>query len=51
MILNTGARTDTAQYYSEWLLNRFKEGFVYTRNPLSQTKLLNMIYHPIKLIW
>ena len=22
MILNTGGRTDTVQYYSEWLLNR-----------------------------
>lgn len=26
MILNTGGRTDTVQYYSEWLLNRFREG-------------------------
>ncbi len=33
MIINTGGRTDTVQYYSEWLLNRFKEGFVYSRNP------------------
>ena len=32
MILNTGGRTDTVQYYSEWLLNRFKEGFVYVEN-------------------
>ena len=28
MILNTGGRTDTVQYYSEWLLNRFREGYV-----------------------
>lgn len=34
MILNTGGRTDTVQYYSEWLLNRFREGFVLSRNPL-----------------
>ena len=23
MIINTGGRTDTVQYYSEWLLRRF----------------------------
>ena len=34
MIINTGSRTDTVQYYSDWLLKRFKEGFVYSRNPL-----------------
>ena len=34
MILNTGGRTDTVQYYSEWLLNRFRDGYVLSRNPL-----------------
>ena len=34
MILNTGGRTDSVQYYSEWLLNRFWEGYVLSRNPL-----------------
>ncbi|MBD5402969.1 DUF1848 domain-containing protein [bacterium] len=34
MIINTGGRTDTVNYYSEWLLNRFNEGFVYSRNPM-----------------
>lgn len=34
MIINTGSRTDTVQYYSDWLLKKFKEGFVYSRNPL-----------------
>jgi len=34
VIINTGARTDTVQYYSEWLLNRFREGYVLVRNPL-----------------
>ncbi len=33
MIINTGSRTDTVQYYSDWLLKRFEEGFVYSRNP------------------
>ncbi|WP_124100591.1 DUF1848 domain-containing protein [Ruminococcus sp. Marseille-P6503] len=39
MIINTGGRTDTVQYYTEWLLNRFKEGYVLTRNPLFPNKV------------
>lgn len=39
MILNTGGRTDTVQYYSEWLLNLFcnfisHEGIVFTASTL-----------------
>ena len=33
MILNTGGRTDTVNYFSEWLLNRFREGYALSRNP------------------
>ena len=39
MILNTGGRTDTVQYYTDWLLRRFSEGYVMTRNPLFPTKV------------
>ena len=39
MIINTGARTDTAQWYAPWLLNRFEEGFVLVRNPLYPHKV------------
>ena len=39
MIINTGGRTDSVQYYSEWLLNRFAEGYVLTRNPLFPNKV------------
>ena len=28
MIINTGGRTDTVQYYSDWLAARFSEGYV-----------------------
>lgn len=49
MILNTGARTDTVQYYSEWLLNRFKEGFVLTRNPLFPDKVTRYELTPDKI--
>lgn len=49
MILNTGARTDTVQYFSEWLLRRFKEGFVYTRNPLFPHKVTRYELSPDKI--
>ena len=39
MILNTGGRTDTVQYYTEWLLRRFAEGYVLTRNLLFPGKV------------
>ena len=39
MILNTGSRTDTVQYYTEWLLKRFEQGFVYSRNPMFPNKV------------
>jgi len=49
MILNTGARTDTVQFYSEWLLKRFEEGYVYTRNPLFPNKVTRYELSPEKI--
>lgn len=33
MIIQTGMRTDIPAFYSEWLMNRIKEGYVLVRNP------------------
>lgn len=49
MILNTGARTDTVQYYSDWLLNRFEEGYVLTRNPLFPKHVSRYVLTPDKI--
>ncbi len=49
MILNTGARTDTVQFYTEWLLKRFEEGYVYTRNPLFPNKVTRYELSPDKI--
>lgn len=49
MILNTGARTDSVQFYSDWLLNRFNEGFVLTRNPLFPNKVTRYDLTPDKI--
>lgn len=46
MIINTGSRTDTVQYYTKWLLKRFEEGFVYSRNPMFQSKVTRYELNP-----
>lgn len=46
MIVNTGARTDTAQWYAPWLLRRFEEGFVFVRNPLFPHKVSRLELDP-----
>lgn len=46
MIINTGGRTDTVQYYSTWLLKRFEEGFVLSRNPLFPNKVMRYSLNP-----
>ena len=35
MIINTGQRTDIPAYYTEWFMNRIREGFVLVRNPFN----------------
>lgn len=49
MIINTGGRTDTVQYYTDWLLNRFSEGYVLTRNPLFPNKVNRYELNPDKV--
>lgn len=46
MIINTGGRTDTVNYYSDWLLNRFEEGYVYSRNPLFPNHVTKYMLDP-----
>ena len=49
MIINTGGRTDTVQYFTPWLLKRFEEGYVYSRNPLFQNKVTRYELTPDKV--
>ena len=49
MIINTGGRTDTVQYYTKWLLRRFEEGYVYSRNPLFPNKVTRYELTPDKV--
>lgn len=43
MILNVSGRTDIVAFYSEWFMNRIKEGYVDVRNPFNH-KLVSRIY-------
>lgn len=43
MILNVSGRTDVVAFYSQWFMNRYKEGFLDVRNPFNP-KFVNRIY-------
>lgn len=49
MILNVGARTDVVNHYGKWLTNRFREGFLYTRNPLFPNRVTRYELSPEKI--
>lgn len=43
MILNVSGRTDVVAFYTNWFMNRLKEGFVDVRNPFYK-KMISRIY-------
>lgn len=46
MILSVSRRTDIPNYYSEWFLNRIKEGFLYVRNPMNPRQVSRIAISP-----
>ncbi|MBR1584337.1 MAG: DUF1848 domain-containing protein [Clostridia bacterium] len=46
MIINTGQRTDIPAFYSEWLCNRLREGFVMVRNPYNPKSVTRYLLTP-----
>lgn len=50
MILFASGRTDICAYYSEWFFNRYKEGFVDTRNPFFERNILRIYFSDVDLI-
>ncbi len=46
MIINTGMRTDIPAFYSNWLLHRINEGFVYVRNPYYKHQVTKYSLNP-----
>lgn len=54
MILSIDFRTDIPAFYSEWIVNRFKEGFLYFRNPVNPSTIHKVILdkkHIEGIIW
>lgn len=39
MIIQAGMRTDIPAFYSEWFLNRIREGYVFVRNPYNPDQI------------
>lgn len=46
MILSVSRRTDIPAFYSEWFINRIKDGFVYVRNPFNYNQISKINISP-----
>jgi hypothetical protein len=46
MILSASRRTDIPCYYSEWFMNRLKEGYVLTKNPMNPAQVSRLTLSP-----
>lgn len=46
MILSVSRRTDIPSFYSEWFINRLKEGFLYVRNPMNPHQISRINLSP-----
>ena len=46
MILQTGMRTDIPAFYSDWFINRIREGYVLVRNPYNQSAVTKYRINP-----
>lgn len=46
MILSVSRRTDIPNYYSEWFINRIKEGYLYVRNPMNAHQISKINLSP-----
>lgn len=46
MILQTGMRTDIPAFYSDWFINRIREGYVLVRNPYNLSSVTKYRINP-----
>ena len=51
MILNISGRTDVVAFYSDWLMNRFKEGFIDVRNPFNSKMVSRIMMDDVDLLF
>lgn len=50
MILNVSGRTDIVAFYSEWFMNRLKEGYVDVRNPYYRKQISRIYFKNVDAI-
>lgn len=50
MILNVSGRTDIVAFYTDWFMNRYREGFVDVRNPFYKTQISRIYFEDVDLI-
>lgn len=50
MILNVSGRTDIIAFYSEWFMNRYKEGYVDVRNPFNPKMVSRIFFEDVDAI-
>ncbi len=50
MILYVSGRTDIVAFYSDWFLNRIKEGYVDVRNPFNKSLISRISFDNVDLI-
>lgn len=46
MIISASRRTDIPAFYSDWFLNRIKDGFVDVRNPMNYHQVSRISLSP-----
>lgn len=46
MILSVSRRTDVPNYYSEWFINRIRQGYLYVRNPMNPHQISKIDLSP-----
>lgn len=46
MIISASRRTDIPAFYSDWLVNRLREGYVLTRNPMNYGQVSKILLTP-----
>ncbi len=51
MILNISGRTDIVAFYSDWLMNRLKEGYVDVRNPFNPKMVSRIMMEDVDLLF
>lgn len=46
MIISASRKTDIPAFYSGWLVNRLRAGYVLTRNPMNYSRVSRIILSP-----